>query len=318
MLTDLENGVTSLWLEVGETGIRDGDLPEVLADVLLDLAPVVLDAGADTPDAAARLMAVWRDRLADPTVATGNVGLDPLAVQARTGASADLSAVQALVSQALADHPRVRAMTVDALPYHDAGGSDAQELGCSLAAGVAYLRALDGARASRRRGAAAQLEFRYAATADQFLTIAKLRAARRLWARVAEVCGVPAAGRGQRQHAVTSRPMMTPARPVGEHAAHHRRLLRRRASAAPTAVTVLPFDAALGLPDAFSRRIARNTQRLLVEESHVGAGGRPGRRLLVRRDAHRRPRAQPAWEWFQPRSSGRAAWPRRCDSGLVG
>ena len=122
VLTDLENGVTSLWLEVGETGNRDGDLPEVLADVLLDLAPVVLDAGADTPDAAARLMAVWRDRLADPTVATGNGRLDPLAVQARTGASADLSAVQALVSQALADHPRVRAMTVDALPHHEAGG----------------------------------------------------------------------------------------------------------------------------------------------------------------------------------------------------
>ena len=46
MLTDLENGVTSLWLGVGAGGIAAGDLPEVLAGVLLDLAPVVLDAGA--------------------------------------------------------------------------------------------------------------------------------------------------------------------------------------------------------------------------------------------------------------------------------
>src|SRR4051794_34649440 len=82
VLTDLENGVTSLWLQVGASGIGASDLPEVLADVLLDLAPVVLDAGVDTPDAAARLMAVWRDRLTDPAAATGNLGLDPLGVQA--------------------------------------------------------------------------------------------------------------------------------------------------------------------------------------------------------------------------------------------
>src|SRR3954447_11144518 len=94
VLTDLENGVTSLWLEGGATGIPARPLREVLADVLLDLAPVVLDAGADTPEAATRLMGLWRDRLADPAVATGNLGLDPLAVQARTGAGADLSAVE--------------------------------------------------------------------------------------------------------------------------------------------------------------------------------------------------------------------------------
>ena len=95
-------------------------------------------------------------------------------------------------------------MTVDALPYHEAGGSDAQELGCSLAAGVAYLRALE-ERGFAPDVACGQLEFRYAATADQFLTIAKLRAARRLWARVAEVCGVPR-GRARRRSSTPSRP----------------------------------------------------------------------------------------------------------------
>ena len=88
----------------------------------------------------------------------------------------------------------MRTLAVDALPYHEAGGSAAEELGASLATGVAYLRAADRRRARTSTTAAAQLEFRYAATADQFLTIAKLRAARRLWARVAEVCGAsPAA-----------------------------------------------------------------------------------------------------------------------------
>ncbi len=75
------------------------------------------------------------------------------------------------------------------------------------------------------------IEFRYAATADQFLTIAKLRAARRLWARVAEVAGGPP---DMVQHAVTSGAMMTGARPVGEHAAHHARLLRGAGPAGPT------------------------------------------------------------------------------------
>lgn len=77
---------------------------------------------------------------------------------------------------------------MDALPYHEAGGSAAQELGLSLATGVAYLRLLTDAGLSVDE-AVGQLDFRYAASADQFLTIAKLRAARRLWARVVEVSG---------------------------------------------------------------------------------------------------------------------------------
>jgi methylmalonyl-CoA mutase len=313
VLTDLENGVTSLWLEVGASGIRAGDLPEVLADVLLDLAPVVLDAGADTPDAAARLMAVWRDRLADPAVATGSLGLDPLAVQARTGASADLSAVEALVSQALADHPRVRAMAVDALPYHGAGGSDAQELGCALAAGVAYLRALE-ERGFSPEVACGQLEFRYAATADQFLTIAKLRAARRLWSRVTELSGVPAADRGQVQHAVTSEPMMTRRDPWVN-------MLRTTlacfgaATGGAQAVTVLPFDAAIGLPTTFSRRIARNTHALLAEESNIARVADPaGGSWYV--ETLTEDLARTAWEWFRriEREGGLGAALR---SGLV-
>ena len=78
------------------------------------------------------------------------------------------------------------------------------ELGYSLAAGAAYLRALVGAGFSVDE-AAGQIDFRYAATDEQFVTIAKLRAARRLWSRVLELSG--ATPSGQRQHAVTSRPM---------------------------------------------------------------------------------------------------------------
>lgn len=95
----------------------------------------------------------------------------------------------------------------DGTPYHDAGGGDAEELGAAVAAGVAYLRALTGAGLSVDE-AFGQIEFRLAVNADQFSSIAKLRAMRRLWARVAEVSGA-SEGTSARVHAVTSAAMMT-------------------------------------------------------------------------------------------------------------
>src|SRR5690606_11815653 len=116
--------------------------------------------------------------------------------------------------------------------------------------------------------AAAQLEFRFAATADQFLTIAKLRAARRLWARVAEVSGASETGAAMRQHAVTSPAMFTRRDPWVN-------MLRTTIAcfaagvAGVDAVTVLPFDDALGRPEELSLRVARNTQSILQEETKL-------------------------------------------------
>ncbi|MBT0768136.1 methylmalonyl-CoA mutase [Kineosporia sp. J2-2] len=264
VLTDLENGVTSLWLK----DLPVGCLRQVLDGVLLDLAPVVLDAGANTAAAARELRAL----LPGSGAAEGNWGADPIGLRARLGPGhdPDLTLLHDLASNALG----LRAAMVDVTVYHDAGAGDAQELAAALATGVAYLRALTDA-GSPIEDAFGHLEFRYAATADQFATVAKLRAARRLWARVAEVCGVAglddpdtAPRFAQKQHAVTSSVMMTRRDPWVN-------LLRTTLAAfgagvgGADAVTVQPFDAALGLPDAFSRRIARNTSSLLVMEAHL-------------------------------------------------
>ncbi|MGW0416503.1 methylmalonyl-CoA mutase family protein, partial [Streptomyces collinus] len=199
----------------------------------------------------------------------------------------------------------LRALTVDALPYHEAGGSAAQELGASLATGVAYLRELTGAGLTVE-AACAQLEFRYAATADQFLTIAKLRAARRLWGRVAEVSGAPGAG-AQVQHVVTSPVMMARRDPWVNMLRTTVATLAAGVGGADS-VTVLPFDHALGLPDAFARRIARNTSTILVEESHLArvidpAGGSWYVERLTDELAHA------GWEYFRSveRDGGQAA-----------
>ena len=160
-----------------------------------------------------------------------------------------------------------RALVVDGTAVHDLGASDVQELGYVLAVGAHYLRSL--AEAGVEVDEAGQLvEFRLAASDEQFATIAKLRAVRRLWARMLELSGAAEDRRTMVLHAITSRPMMTKYDPWVN-------MLRTCVAAfaagvgGADVVTVLPFDARLGLPDAFSRRIARNTSSLLVEESHV-------------------------------------------------
>ncbi|MEU8028236.1 methylmalonyl-CoA mutase family protein [Streptomyces sp. NPDC049099] len=303
VLADLENGGTSLWLVLGEGGIPVDGLGRALEGVYLDLAPVVLDAGRDTEQAAETLLRLYADKGVDAKAVRGNLGGDPLGYEARTGTPLDFAPYAALAARCAEQYPGLRALTVDALPYHEAGGSAAQELGASLATGVAYLRELTEAGLSAEQ-AAGQLEFRYAATADQFLTIAKLRAARRLWARVAEVCAVPGA---QVQHAVTSPVMMARRDPWVNMLRTTVATLAAGVGGADS-VTVLPFDHALGLPDAFSRRIARNTSTILIEESHLARVIDPaGGSWYVERLTDEL--AQAAWQYFRTieRDGGQAA-----------
>lgn len=318
VLADLEHGVSSLWLELGGAGLPVEALPEALSGVYLDLAAVALDAGPEFTDAAEQLFRLYEEREVSPGAAAGNLGADPLGLQARTGQSARTDALlaeaTALAARCAPGYPGLRALTVDALPYHEAGASPAQELGCSLATGVAYLRALTAAGLPVD-DALGQLEFRYAADGDQFLSIAKFRAARRLWARVAEVSGAGAAASAQRQHAVTSQVMMTARDPWVNMLRTTVACLAAGVGGADS-VTVLPFDSALGLPDAFARRIARNTQAILLEESHLARVIDPaGGSWYVEQLTDELARA--AWAWFQEieRAGGlRAA----LESGLVG
>ncbi|GHE01635.1 methylmalonyl-CoA mutase family protein [Streptomyces alanosinicus] len=303
VLADLENGGTSLWLVLGEGGIPLDGLGRALEGVYLDLAPVVLDAGRDTGQAAEALLRLYADKGVDAAAVRGNLGGDPLGYEARTGTALDFASYAALAARCAERYPGLRALTVDALPYHEAGGSAAQELGASLATGVAYLRDLTEAGLGVEQ-AARQLEFRYAATADQFLTIAKLRAARRLWARVAEVCGAPGA---QVQHAVTSPVMMARRDPWVNMLRTTVATLAAGVGGADS-VTVLPFDHAIGLPDAFARRIARNTSTILIEESHLARVIDPaGGSWYVERLTDEL--AEAAWEFFRSieRDGGQAA-----------
>lgn len=265
VLADLEHGVTSVWLHVGDDGLAAADVSRALDGVLLDLAPVVVSSWSDQAGAAAALLDVLRG--ADSAAVAGSLGHDPIGAAARTGSAPDLGAL-ADAAHAVAGMPQVGAITVDTRPYHDAGCTAVDEIAFAVATGVAYLRHLE-AEGVDVAEAFATIDFRVAVTADQFLAAATLRALRRVWARVGEASGVPEDRRGARTHAVTSLRMFTRDDPYVN-------ILRSTLATfgatlgGADAVTVLPFDTVHGLPTPFSRRVARNTQILLAAESNVG------------------------------------------------
>jgi methylmalonyl-CoA mutase len=296
IMEDLEGGVSSLWLGLGDGRIPVDALPDVLTETYLDLAPIVLDAGERFAEAAEVYLDVAAGRGVPPGALAGCLGADPLGVLARTGIDAGLAAAADLARRCAADFPGLRAIVVDALPYHEAGGTDAEELGCALATGLEYLRAMRSAGLSAD-AAFGQLEFRFAATADQFATIAKLRAARRVWARVAQQCGVTSDVGGQWQHAVSSWTMLTRRDPWNN-------ILRATLACfaagvgGADAITVAPFDAAIGQPDRLARRVARNVHALLVEESHVARVIDPAGGSWYVEDLTEQLAAK-GWAWFQ-------------------
>ena len=269
---DLAAGATSVELEVGE-GVTIDELDRVLAGVDLSETPVALAPHASLGTAEA--LGVLAARRGGVLAAGSSVGLDPLGEWARSGRRVE-TAPAAEWARSRAGAPEVRVFMVDATRYADAGATEAQALGWATATAVAYLRALVEAGMSVD-AAAGLIGFRLAATADQFVTIAALRAARVMWSRVVTASGGSREAARQYQHAVTAAHMYSRRDPWVN--------LLRGASAAlaagvagADAVTVLPFDHALGAVDAdaaLGRRLARNTQLLLLEESHLARAGDP-------------------------------------------
>lgn len=272
VLSGLVEGVSALLLRVGPTGIAAAELDRWLQGVYLELAPVQLDAGADFRPAAEAILAVVAG--ADDARQAGmsiDLGADPITAHLSGRAAADLDEVVS-VAAGLAGRPGVRSITVDGRAFHDRGASAGWELAGVVAAATEYLRVLTDAGIAVP-DALDQISIRLVADGDQFMTVAKFRAARQLWARISEVLGYPGNG-ALRIHAVTSRAMMTQRDPWVN-------MLRTTIAAfgagvgGADTVRVLPFDAALsgGFPGTtrdFARRIARNTQLLLLEESHIG------------------------------------------------
>ncbi|MEM9203371.1 MAG: methylmalonyl-CoA mutase family protein [Actinomycetota bacterium] len=260
VLDDLEHGVSSIELGSLDSRWTLDALRTALQGVLLDIAPVALSPHADV-DAAQSLLDLIDER-GDAATSRSWLGLDPIGEFARSGVIGDLDGAASLVASVADTHPQVIACTIDTTRYVDGGADEVQELGWMLASGVALLRALEAAGLSPE-AAAARIGFRVTADANQFLTIARLRAARQLWTSVLNACGVedPAT----RFQAVTSAAMFSRRDPEVN-------MLRSTAAAfgagvgGADSITVLPFD---GSSSALARRNARNIQHLLIDESGI-------------------------------------------------
>jgi len=270
-LAALQGGASSLTLRLGEGGVAaftlDG-LAAALDGVKRDLAGIWLFDS--TLGAAALLAALWERDGLDPETVRGGFGLSPLGMGALFGAI-ETGWEERVAGVALwrADADLgVRPLAVRADLACEAGGAPAQEIAWMAAETAAYFRALIGAGVDPDAAARA-IELRLAADCDPHQTIAKLRAARRVFDRVAEAFGASAAARAPHVPAITARRMMS-AKDAWTN------LLRATAAAfgatagGADAATVRPLTEAAGAPTPFALRIARNMQRLLGEESHMG------------------------------------------------
>ena len=284
-LEDLENGATGLTLVMaGSTDANGYGLdpsPETLARVLegvkLDAGiRIDFDQGPASLSVARHFAELVRAQNVRPDavdIAAGidaAAGVDPIAAFALSGHTKlswnELSTDFVAAARELGERGFRRSFAAaDGRTIHNAGGSEGQELSFAIASAVEYLRAFekDGVSPDIARD---MIYFRLSADADEFLTIAKFRALRKLWARVEETCKLTP--KPAYVAAETAWRMMTKRDPY---------VNMLRTTVAITAaglggadsITALPHTAALGLPDAFARRVVRNAQLILLEESHL-------------------------------------------------
>lgn len=305
ILEDLEGGATSIALHLaapGNSGMDfSGDaLAVALNTVALEICPVSLVANDRAIEAAAALEQLWTERGIAPVDRQGHFNIDPLGTLAQIGAIDDpldtaLSRAAKVAANSVTS-PRLTALLADGNAYHAGGASEAQELAAMLSTLVAYLKACEAEGLPPDR-ALPKIALSLAADADQFMTTAKLRAARRLVWRIADACGASDAAGQTHMTAITAWRMLA-RRDPWTNIMRATLACSGAAIGGANSIVVLPFTYPLGKTDRFARRIARNVQIVLQEESSLGrvidpAGGSWYVENLTNDLAQR------AWEIFQ-------------------
>jgi methylmalonyl-CoA mutase len=283
-LDDLQNGATGLVLVFPGSVSANGygldpsaaSLKLALKDIDLGAISIDLNLSPQTRHVASDFAALVKSSGLPPTAADIRFSINPIGGFAAAGHSpqnwpALAPTFAAMVGELAGQRFHGPFAVADGRIIHNAGGSDTQELAFALASAVAYLRALE---ASGMTVAAARdaIYFRLSADADQFLTMAKFRAVRKLWARVETACGLPP--KQCTVMAETAWRMMT-RRDAYANMLRTAIAVTAAGFGGADAITALPHTAPLGLADAFARRTARNTQLVLLEESNLARVGDP-------------------------------------------
>lgn len=278
IMRDLERGVTSIDLALecsGQTGciITNADqLATALQGVRADIAAISLaHRGAGSGASAAGLLALWaegQDNAAASKLAFNISPIRQLMTTGKVGGGIDaaMAKTAALVPVLAEKFPASTSLAVEAQSVHEAGGSEAQELGVLMAGAVDLLRRLNAAGLPADK-AADQLLFQLAVDANYGIGIAKLRAARRLWARVQDAMDLSPSP--MQIHAISSARMAT-RYDAWVNMLRGTAACFAAATGGADAITVRPFNEAFTVPEELGRRIARNTQIMAMEESGLG------------------------------------------------
>ncbi|NQU63525.1 MAG: methylmalonyl-CoA mutase small subunit, partial [SAR324 cluster bacterium] len=289
---DIDNGLTSLQITLDDAGKRGQDpdqstvgvvgnnglsivnredLRQALQGIDLTSIQVQLEGGLSGFALLLLLLEHLRSKNISFAALQGDMVFDPLAELAVSGSLptsldviVDRMAHLAQLTGTLI--PGFKTIGIDARPYCESGGSAAQELGFAMAAAVLYFKEL------QQRGLtvdeiAPAVSFKFAIGANFFLEIAKLRAARSLWARIVSLLGGSESSQKATLHAVSSRYNKT----IHDPYVNMQRVTSETFSAViggSDVLSVTPFDDLFGLPDEMSSRIARNLQIVLKEECH--------------------------------------------------
>lgn len=202
----------------------------------------------------------------------GSVNFDPLGRLLMKGnyydsAEADFASCKRMIENA-SNLPHFSVITVNGRNFHHSGSSIVQELAFSLAAGAEYITQLSEQGLSVDKIAPA-MRFNFSIGPNYFMEMAKIRAARQLWATIVKAYG-PSSDDIARMsiHTETASWNIT----VYDPYVNMLRTTTESMSAVMAGIdshVVKPFDAAYNKPGEFSERIARNQQLLLKEEAYL-------------------------------------------------
>ncbi|MGG1657985.1 methylmalonyl-CoA mutase family protein [Brevibacillus sp. NRS-1366] len=261
--------------DIGQGGVSISsvkDFDEALKGICLEKTPVFLQVGSVGLPIYAFLIAAIHKQNQDINELRGCIGMDPLGELAKEG-TLPFSLKKAyghmahILSWAKEHTPRLQTILVKSDPYHDAGGSAVHELAFALSTGVEYVREMQ-KHGFTIEDIASRIRFSFSIGSHVFMEIAKLRAARMLWATIVKSFGGSESAQKMTIHARTSAWSKTVYDPYVN-------MLRSTAEAFAAIIGgvdslhVTPFDESIRPPDEFSRRIARNSQLILQQEAHL-------------------------------------------------
>jgi methylmalonyl-CoA mutase len=294
ILEDLNGGVTSIDLRLDGAAVqgldtddplatelagRDGvslasvaDVETLIKGVKLDIAGFHFDAGGAFLPIASLYVAAARNAGVKLGDLRGGFNADPLKVLMRDGTlpmPLDMALRQMgdLAAWTAEHAPRMTAVEVSTTPYHNAGATAVADIAFAVATGLDYLRAMTSAGLDVEI-AARQITFSMGLGCRFYLAIAKIRAARKLWADVIGTIGGSAEAQKMQLRVSTGRRVLT-TRDQSLNILRNTVACYAGAIGVADIITTTPFDAPTGLPTEAARRNARNTHHILAEECHL-------------------------------------------------